>query len=271
MDTKKKSPLAGGADWEIQYTIIDPRWQGLKKIVENNIQTRDIQVAKIIDVCKFLTGVQVNLTTYWFGKSNLNLKNRLNYLVRTSYLVKHTIINKKTNYSFPVYTTGIASQEDLNKPYQHNFYTSYTIGQVLKMLSANQFFIKLTHVAHAKIKHNIMLPFTAEVEYVLKREGTPKDREKIKKIKIISVRDYPHDIVEIKRQLPKTEIEENEKVLVICHDEDSLQEISGCIQDQKEKYWLTTDESLFRGELCNAIYTLSQNNCIKKEMIQELQ
>lgn len=259
--SKFSNPFSGGSGWEIEYTLTSKKWPGVQKIWEEGNRERDPYIAKLIDNCKFITSVQI-YQTGMMGCGVDNLKKRLNLLSRGYYLIKHNI--KHDSVVLPIYSIGPSSCiEDLTREYKHNYYKKYSLTQVLKMLTVNQLFVKLIKNNYVRTDFRTESPFAAELEILNRKYGSLlENKDKIIKMPVISIRNYENEWNEIQRQISKVD----RKTIVIAHNMNVVQEMLPLIQNNVDCFRFTTDEILFKEQLSDAFYKVTNGQIVKERI-----
>ncbi len=240
------SPFTGGVNWEIEYAKIGKHWYGVDKLwQESDSRSRDKQIAMFLSDLIFMTGIQLSQTNIYPYEAP-QIKKKINILARSGYLLSHKLIGGRT---IPFYSVGPAAhKEDLKKDYVHEYYTKYGTTEVLKILSANQLFVRFMKNFYIKQDFNVLPPYTSVIHIIPKKYGNPvENQDKVIKMPVISIRNYEADMENMIRQLPKIE----DKAIVICATDNVLASIHNAIKGN-DKIRVTTDDRLFRMPLSSA-------------------
>jgi len=233
------SPFSGGPGWEVRYAKIAPKWEGVQKII-NTLTERDIKIGQILKQYRFLTGLQV--TEIINGKAGGNLKNRLNFLARSGFLLKHILTDGKK--VLPVYSLSHIGFKKLGEKGIFGWWQEYSAYKIFLILSFNQLALK-AEKAGADFEFDIDPPIVGRIR-IKEREFT-----------VASVRAWDYEISEAERKLSYRK----DRVLLIAEGEGKMTEVARNIKGTGIRY--TFDTKLFQNGLVDSFYSCENGSVVQ--------
>jgi len=236
------SPFTGGPGWEVVYGRISPKWEGIRKIIDS-LTPRDRAIGEALARHMFLTGIQV--AEIIEGRRRNVLKNRLNMLARSGFLLRHLL--KCGPKVLPVYSLSHIGQKELGIKGKYGWWRSYTAYRLFLLLSFNQLALKVSRIGGG---FNIDLDPPAVGRINLAGQ----------EFTVLSIRDWGHEVGEIERYLNRTE----GKAILISAKEDSALAVGSMFGNSRIRY--TLDEWLLREPIQHCFFVYHRGRLYKEDI-----
>lgn len=231
-----ESPFSASPDWELALTA-PPKPGGVARLA-SQVTRRDLAVAKDLAIHVCLTGVQLE-ALHFKGVSRKTARERLGFLSRAGFLLRHALVNKKTRRAVPWYTVGPLGAESINLDFDPRSLAKLTPAWVARLLSASQLWLRLSQVDRADFEPGDR-PFAARVRF--------RDVD----FDVASVRSSPGDAETAVRELSWLD---EARVIVVAASRDLMLAVAGGLPGRPARY--TTDRDLFASPLHRAFYAES--------------
>ncbi|MBC7104693.1 MAG: replication-relaxation family protein [Firmicutes bacterium] len=231
-----ESPFSASPDWELMLSR-PPKPGGVARLA-SQITRRDLAAAKDLSIHVCLTGVQLE-ALHFKGVSRKTARERLGFLSRAGFLLRHALVNKNARRAVPFYTLGPLGAESLNLDFDPRSLRQLTPAWVARLLSASQLWLRLSRIDHADFEPGDR-PFAARIRF---RELD---------FDVASVRSVPGDAETAVRELSWID---QGRIIVVAASRALMLQVAGGLPGRPVRY--TTDRDLFASPLHLAFYAES--------------